>query len=359
MDRQATSRRDTRNSGFTLIELALSLGILTLLLGAIASMMSLAARAIPKETDSDQQVSTLRLRLADFCTDLSLAKSITSASPTDITFVVPDRDNDGTDETIRYAWSGISGDPFARTAGGVSNASMIAGVQSLSITLISGSRERSVVTGTVDSAEQLLSSYTGATTGSTTVDSTSRTGLCIVPNLASNVTAWQLTRLRYRITSSAGSSYAHTLKIYNPNGQGWVDESSLLASYDVAGAVAASSTNIANNVATTGLPWKTRQDSLWAILGQPTSGTAKYTVPFASVGHMCYTDTRSRVLVLDIWAMGGKDNVLFFEAYGKTRTTATEIQSYKAVERVQVAIRLATGEQATISTRLWNMPEPP
>ncbi len=358
MKQHAQTRRSD-NGGFTLIELAMSLGILALLLGAVASMMSLAARAIPKETDPDQKVSTLRQRLGDICTDLSLAKSISSVTPTSITFVVPDRNNDGSDETISYRWSGTAGDAFARTDADAADVSMIAGVQSLAITITNESRVRTITSGTTDSAEQLLCAYTGDSSGTTTVDTNARIALCIVPNLASNVTNWQLTRLKYQIKSLSGFSYAHTLKFYNPDAQGWIDESSSLASFDVAGVVAASSQVEWMNVSTPGMPWKLPLESVWAVLGQPTAGSAKYEVPHAVAGHMCYTDGRVRILTLDVWAKISRQHVLLFEAYGKTRTPATTTQTYKAATRAQVSVRLSTGEQAALSTRLWNQPEVP
>lgn len=354
-----TTRRTTQRAGFTLLELTMSLAILALLLGAVASMMSLSARAIPKETDSDQKVSTLRQRLGDVCNDLSLAKSISAVTPTSITLVVPDRDNDGSDETIEYRWSGSTGDAFARTDASASDVAMISGVDSLSITLTQESRQRTITSGTTDRSEKLLCAYTGDSSGATTIDSTTRIGLCIVPNLSSDVTDWQLTRLRYQINAFLGSSYTHRLKFHSATSQGWVDESTVLATIDVPGVVATSDQSLWMDVATTGLPWTTASESLWVVLGTQTSVAAKYDVPYGTAGHMCYTDGRTRVVALDVWANGSRDKVLLFEAYGKTRTPATAVQTYKVATRAQIAVRLSTGEQAALSTRLWNQPEVP
>ncbi len=358
MRKKAQTRR-RHGGGFTLLELTLSLGILVILLGAVASMMALAGRAIPKETDSDQKISTLRQKLGDMCDDLSLATSITAVTATGITFVVPDRDNDGTGETLSYAWSGTAGTPLNRTDVNTSNAPLILGVDSLVITLSTQARQRDLVSGTVDSAEQLLCAYTGPSSGDATVDTNTRIALCIHPNISSDVSAWQLTRLRYEIKSLSGFSYAHTLKMHDPNAQGWVDESALLATYNVAGVVAASDTMEWMNVPTAGLAWKLPSDSVWAVLGPPASGTAKYSVPYAMAGHMCYTDGRARILTIDLWNKTHREYVLRFEAFGKVRTPATTTQNFSAATKVQIAVRLSTGEEAAMSARLWNLPEVP
>lgn len=101
-------------AGLTLIELVMSLAILTVLLAAMTSAILLTARALPA-TDAPAIVLSVAQSVLDrLASELEHALYIIESTPTSIAFTVPDRDGDGRPERIRYSWSAIAGQPLER-----------------------------------------------------------------------------------------------------------------------------------------------------------------------------------------------------------------------------------------------------
>ncbi len=101
-------------AAFTLIEVLVSIAIMAVLVTGIASAIVLATRA----ADGAGQPAALAdaTRVIDQMTaELAVALSFSERTNTAVTFTVPDRDGDEAPETIRYAWSGVPGDPLTRT----------------------------------------------------------------------------------------------------------------------------------------------------------------------------------------------------------------------------------------------------
>lgn len=105
-------------SGYTLIEVLLSLGIVSLILAATVSMLFVAQQAVASGADSAGRVSRESRAMQMILLDVSLAKGFTERTDRAVTMTVPDRTGDDRDETIRYAWSGTSGDPLTRQVNG-------------------------------------------------------------------------------------------------------------------------------------------------------------------------------------------------------------------------------------------------
>lgn len=99
---------------FTLAELVLSLGIMTLLLASLASAVVVGMRALPSKADGAGAEAAAAVDM--IAADLRFAKAILSWSPTAVTLVVPDRGYGAAgDEIVRYQWSGINGAALTRT----------------------------------------------------------------------------------------------------------------------------------------------------------------------------------------------------------------------------------------------------
>lgn len=111
----------SRSRGFTLIEVVMSLAIMSIVVSAIGSMMVLATRALPNPDDPASETIAAGLAMSRIVDDLRYATRLIEASPTAIEFEVPDRDADLSPEVIRYEWSGVSGDPLSRSVNGGSH----------------------------------------------------------------------------------------------------------------------------------------------------------------------------------------------------------------------------------------------
>jgi type II secretory pathway pseudopilin PulG len=121
---------------FTLVELVLSVMVMTILMGSLMSAVLVATRSI----DGGNSVAATALRArsaADQLTaDLRTALTITERGPRAVTFTVPDRTGDGLPETLRYAWSGVSGDPLTRQYNGGTVATVVTNVQNLDLSYL-------------------------------------------------------------------------------------------------------------------------------------------------------------------------------------------------------------------------------
>jgi type II secretory pathway component PulJ len=211
--------------GFTLLELALSAGIVSLIMASLASVIVLASRALPSGTSAAASLNAAGSAADLLAEDLRFATRIIEASPTRISFTVPDRTGDGLEETIVYSWAG-AGAPLQQQ---INQQSPVVLVDALALFELSLSRQKhtttQVASGTQRSEEVLLSSFTGWPGVTPTVSFQSVTGTTWVSqkfvvdrfNIPSNATSWRITRvsMRMRRPSTAGN-YAVTVGIHNP-----------------------------------------------------------------------------------------------------------------------------------------------
>ena len=112
--------RPSRRRGFTLVEVMVSMGVVAVILGAIASLMRLATAQFSATTNGASNLTKATSTLQQITTEVAVAKTVTERTATAITFTVPDRNADGQDETIRYSWTGTAGGALTRTYNGAS-----------------------------------------------------------------------------------------------------------------------------------------------------------------------------------------------------------------------------------------------
>ncbi len=121
-------------SGFTLIELIVSLATASMLIVGLSSSMFIALRA--SNTSNTPVANTFAglVRLSDMAAELQYTLTISEQTATAITVTVPDRnDADTNPETIRYAWSGTAGDPVTRQYNGGTVANVVEDVHDFGV----------------------------------------------------------------------------------------------------------------------------------------------------------------------------------------------------------------------------------
>lgn len=101
-----------RHHGYTLIELIVTMGASAILMGGLASVLFISTKAITPDATATQDANRSSLALAQMMDDVRLALDFSERNANAVTFTVPDRDGDGDVETVRYSWSGTSGDPL-------------------------------------------------------------------------------------------------------------------------------------------------------------------------------------------------------------------------------------------------------
>ena len=88
---------------FSLAEVVVSLGVLSVVLAGLASSLTLAMRVAPSSSEPSIVVSQLTRALQSIADETTTAISIDFTSTSSISLLVPDRTGDGNPETINYA----------------------------------------------------------------------------------------------------------------------------------------------------------------------------------------------------------------------------------------------------------------
>jgi len=111
-------RRHTLRSGYTLVELIVASASSMLLLAGMGASIFIASKAFD-ESDSQAFTSVAAGNVADeIMTEMQYATRFHERTPYAVTFGIPDRDGDGSEEKLRYAWSGVAGDPLTKQLNG-------------------------------------------------------------------------------------------------------------------------------------------------------------------------------------------------------------------------------------------------
>lgn len=135
--------------GYTLVELLVAMTSATLLLAGLGASVLVTTKAFRPETGVNHARANAAFAQHDLLADLKLATGFTERTDKAATFFVPDRDGDGRPETLRYAWSGVSGAPLSRSYNGVAAIPVVTDVRGLSLTYLT-----KAVAGTALPAEQ-------------------------------------------------------------------------------------------------------------------------------------------------------------------------------------------------------------
>jgi prepilin-type N-terminal cleavage/methylation domain-containing protein len=110
-----TSARSRTHRGFSLVELLVSMGILSVLLIGVTSAILIASKALPSPNSSAASQALVASALEQLNADLLVATAIKEITTKAITVTVADRGHGAAGpETIRWAWSGTAGAPLTR-----------------------------------------------------------------------------------------------------------------------------------------------------------------------------------------------------------------------------------------------------
>ena len=115
--------------GYTLVEVLVSSVSASLLMAGLASALFLAGRALDGGSTTAERSHATDAHNA-FLTDLEHATSFSERTDDAVTVSVPDRNGDGVEETLRYAWSGANGGELTLSINGGEAAPVLTGVKS-------------------------------------------------------------------------------------------------------------------------------------------------------------------------------------------------------------------------------------
>jgi type II secretory pathway pseudopilin PulG len=124
-----------RRKAFTLLELVVSLASSIMLVAGLAGSLYISNQALIGSSSARQTLAASTV-LRELMANVSQAKSITERTATAITFTVPDRDEDNIRETIRYAWSGVAGEPLTYQYNGGAIANIATDVRAFNLSAL-------------------------------------------------------------------------------------------------------------------------------------------------------------------------------------------------------------------------------
>jgi hypothetical protein len=196
-----------RRSALTLIELTMSLAIVTFIV---------AAKAMSNDSSNlGADATTARSAASVVIDDLKMATAITEQTATAVTMTVPDRDGDGNPETIRYSWSGTAGDSLMRSYNGGTAGAIATNVRALNFTYLTKTVGKPPP---VTSAEASWKTHTGGTVTNSVLDASSWAAEYFKPTLTStantSTTAWTVSRVQVLLQRNLVALGTITVGIY-------------------------------------------------------------------------------------------------------------------------------------------------
>lgn len=211
--------RRRRQPGFTLVELILSMAVMSILMGGIASAMLLASRAVPDRRTALTAVNESYQALEQINAELATAKGFKNLGTNQVVFTVGDRNADGVDETIRYIWSGIEGTELKRMYNADALTTALTDVYEFQLDYDKTQVPFSWTPAANESDEMLLAHYDLEGVPTTfTVDSTHWIGQYFKPLMPAGATSWRVTRLRVQARASGANAGLSRLELRTANG---------------------------------------------------------------------------------------------------------------------------------------------
>jgi len=126
-------RKRKHCGGYTLIELVVSMIGASVLAIGLASSLVVATQSLSLGEGDLNDSRTAHRALAQLHRDVQSALSMSELTATSVTMTVPDRDGDSVPEVIRYAWSGVAGEPLTKEYNGQTATNVAENVQAFSM----------------------------------------------------------------------------------------------------------------------------------------------------------------------------------------------------------------------------------
>ncbi|CAN5703363.1 hypothetical protein BH09PLA1_BH09PLA1_08090 [soil metagenome] len=344
----------------TLIEVSVALAMFSIIAVALGSALTIAVKAVPDAKSANPSLLAASAVHDQIAAELFYALSVSEQTANAITFTVRDRDNDGVDETIRYAWSGVAGAPLTKQLNAGAAAPVLADVREFALTF----DKRSVKSPTTytEGPEQLIySSGKGLLGAGVKVRSNSFPGESLpTVNWSGSVVLWRVTRVRFTSQHDVSGSFRVQVRTQDASGlpssvvvdQATVASTALPASW---GSVDATFSNppsmLPSDTACIVFRWLNGGSAtdgpgeLWTnTLTLSLLGGSKYVV--STNGGTSWGGNALKALAMSVWAAPSTKNADTYQYY-LTNVRCVMRSGSDAAGRVVGSSRLPTEPQVT------------
>lgn len=234
-----------KRHGLSLIELVVSMVVMTIIMAGIGSAIFISRYALPDPERSTTRILVSSRVLNQMMEEIRMAIHVSERADTAITFSVADRDGDGRPEQIRYAWAGTAGDPLTREYNKSSPVTVLYDAKSLKLNYDTEAITETYPGPPVWGSESILSSFTvSVEPGDYQYDTGHWIGqrISLLPAVFTRDSMyWRVTRARVVAKSDAGTDGIMTAQIRKVDADGLPTttvlakqqfyESSLMGSY--------------------------------------------------------------------------------------------------------------------------------
>ncbi|MBN1489570.1 MAG: prepilin-type N-terminal cleavage/methylation domain-containing protein [Phycisphaerae bacterium] len=206
-----------RRRGYTLVELTVSLGVMTVLMAGMASAMLVATHALP-DRRATANTAAETVGVADqLAEDLRGAMWMSERTAAAVTFTVADRSGDGLPERIRYAWSGAAGEPLTRAYNGGAAVEMLPDVHEFDLAYDTTTEVESYPGPVIKSAETSLRAYTtGPNLAQATITNNQWIGEYFKPQLPPEAVSWSVNSIYFRARQYGTANGTTLVRIHMP-----------------------------------------------------------------------------------------------------------------------------------------------
>jgi prepilin-type N-terminal cleavage/methylation domain-containing protein len=346
-----------RSGAFTLVELSVSIAIVSVLMLGMGSAMLLASRAVPDARSPAGATVSAGQAVEQLVTELQYATAVLGRSAVMIEFTVADRDADDVPETIRYEWSGTSGESLIRTCNGGAAVEILPDVHDFDLSYDLRTTTTEIAQAN-ESAETVLKSYQSALSlDDYPIKSGEWYGQYFQPALPADAVSWQVTRIRFSARTDGAVAGESRVRLQLPTTGGMpsgviLEEKTLLESTLLSG-------------------YQEQEFSFTNAGGLSPQRGLCITVKWISDAVACkllgcntLAGTSDSFLLKSTdsgvsWSAPGSQSLLY-AVYGTVTTAGTpEIQTAHHLDGVQVRLRAGSDPASCVQTvvRVLNRPE--
>lgn len=351
----------TRPNAFTLIETVLSLAIVGVVAMSATSIVLLTSKAMPSADDADVANVSTRDIVNRIGSELSTATSIVAVAPHSIVFTVPDRDGDALEETFRYRWSGVAGEPLEWQYNGGTAITVASSVSDFSLVLNATDVSQTAAGPDAWGSEQLIYEHAGTLGTSVEVRGLTQIGQFVRPTMPSGATQWAPTRAVVQIKRGGSATQTPVLRgtFFSITALGVPDLTKNQATtYDGSGVT--STTNFTDVTFTaTGTTAFASGSGAFFLLAPTLATTTNNSGNIGKATGVAfdpgYVSSTTNLLTWTVEQDAGLACMIYGKFYGPTTTTT----SVRRATRATIALSLTTGGTAAATAQLLARPATP
>jgi len=196
------------------------MAVMSVLMVALGSAVMLASKALPDEQRLDRNLTSSQVanRIA---AELEEAVHVTERTNRAVTFTVTDRDDDGSPERLRYAWSGAAGDGLTRQYNDESEVEILGDVHHFELSYDVATTTEEYPGAPVEGDETLLSVYDGSEDlKSYSIDANKWIGQYFQPDPPEDAVTWSVTRVLFQAKKRGASDGKTAVQLRQADGDG-------------------------------------------------------------------------------------------------------------------------------------------